>query len=317
MLRAMLVATSSTLSSDQCAAAGRFMSNVVGYAIIALGCVLIGDVIAVYTHIVLPIMAPPGTVANFVLFSAICCISFLVVFNYMSAMSLSGGTLPTREEWCAVGTGRGMRICQSCRVLKAPRAHHCGMCGVCVPKMDHHCPWINSCVGNSNQRYFFMFLLSLLVGTLFCGGQIAYALWVEKEPLHREVLESTLVVFTMVLCGAIFIAMCFFVGWYLFLMLTNQTAIEFQINRTYASGGRSRTFLGKDLPVRTPYDLGRWRNVLEVFATEGDAVLLRFQDRGPSGLVRMVLVVLWAVLPTWAPLANDGTTYRRWDDDIV
>jgi hypothetical protein len=157
-----------------------------------------------------------------------------------------------------------------------------------------------------------MFLLSLLVGTLFCGGQIAYLLQTAQDPLHREMIESTIVLFTLVLCAAIFLAMVFFVAWSLFLILTNQTAIEFQINR---GGGGAQSFLGRS-SKRSPYDLGRWRNVMEVFATAGDVLTERFQHRRPP-IVQAVLVLAWAVLPSWQPLATDGIAYRRWDDNIV
>jgi hypothetical protein len=33
------------------------------------------------------------------------------------------------------------------------------MCGSCVAKMDHHCVWINQCVGMHNYKYFLQFLI--------------------------------------------------------------------------------------------------------------------------------------------------------------
>ena len=315
-MKALAIEGAKIIGSPLCASFGQVLSNVLGYIIIALGCTLIADVIAVYTHVVLPLIAPPGTFANTALFVSMCCISFLVVFNYISAMTIPAGDLST-ELHVPVGdrVPRGVRFCNTCRMIKPPRTHHCGMCGSCVPKMDHHCPWINACVGNANQRYFFMFLLSLLIGTGFCGGQMFYAFMVDQDTLHREILDGTLVIFTMILCAAIFVAMMCFVGWYLYLLLTNQTAIEYQINR--AEGARYRGgYTGKSVPLRNPYDLGRWRNVLDVFLTDGDSFLVQFHHRGPSGL-RAFVVLVWALLPSWTPLANDGSSFTRWDEDMV
>lgn len=44
-------------------------------------------------------------------------------------------------------------ICQDCEILKSKRSRHCDTCRKCIEVFDHHCPWINNCVG---VRYFFI-----------------------------------------------------------------------------------------------------------------------------------------------------------------
>ena len=40
-----------------------------------------------------------------------------------------------------------------------PYVWHCSTCKRCVVYMDHHCPWINNCVGYYTQKLFFLFNL--------------------------------------------------------------------------------------------------------------------------------------------------------------
>lgn len=55
--------------------------------------------------------------------------------------------------------------CKSCLVKKdyrTDRIGHCPQCSQCIYKRDHHCFWIDNCVGYLNHRKFIVFLVYLL-----------------------------------------------------------------------------------------------------------------------------------------------------------
>ena len=50
------------------------------------------------------------------------------------------------------------KTCEFCKISQPGRTKHCRACGVCIVRQDHHCPWINNCVGWNNVRLFWLFL---------------------------------------------------------------------------------------------------------------------------------------------------------------
>jgi hypothetical protein len=52
-------------------------------------------------------------------------------------------------------------LCPDCEIVRTDRSRHCSVCGKCVERFDHHCPWINSCVGCGNHGVFALFIVSM------------------------------------------------------------------------------------------------------------------------------------------------------------
>ncbi|XP_077897293.1 palmitoyltransferase ZDHHC19-like [Ictidomys tridecemlineatus] len=63
-----------------------------------------------------------------------------------------------------------MPWCPTCYFHRPPRTFHCKRCNICVEEFDHHCRWVNNCVGHRNIRLYLLLLVSLC---LYLGTMLA------------------------------------------------------------------------------------------------------------------------------------------------
>lgn len=189
------------------------------------------------------------------------------------------------------------RQCSRCTRYKPPRCHHCSVCRRCVLKMDHHCPWINNCVGWRNYRYFCLFMMFLSTSCFYVIG-IFMQIFPEIVYLHVARRRGTrsarqCIMTSFMICCSILVALCILGGFHVYLVLSNQTTIEFQTNIVRRKEARKNGEF-----FRNPYDLGRSRNFHQVF--------------GPTPVCRLRWLLSW--LAPGPP--GDGLTYpslARWD----
>ncbi|XP_075777984.1 palmitoyltransferase ZDHHC3 isoform X2 [Pelodiscus sinensis] len=133
-----------------------------------IACAVVTWMLVFYADfVVLLVMLVPSrdyiySMINGILFNIL---AFLALASHFRAMLTDPGAVPkgnaTKEfiESLQLKPGQVVYKCPKCCSIKPDRAHHCSVCKRCIRKMDHHCPWVNNCVGENNQKYFVLFTM--------------------------------------------------------------------------------------------------------------------------------------------------------------
>ncbi|XP_023619933.1 palmitoyltransferase ZDHHC3 isoform X5 [Myotis lucifugus] len=140
-----------------------------------IACAIVTWFLVLYAEfVVLFVMLIPSrdyvySIINGILFNLL---AFLALASHCRAMLTDPGAVPkgnaTKEfiESLQLKPGQVVYKCPKCCSIKPDRAHHCSVCKRCIRKMDHHCPWVNNCVGENNQKYFVLFTMYIALISL-------------------------------------------------------------------------------------------------------------------------------------------------------
>lgn len=95
------------------------------------------------------------------------------------------------EDPLAVPVQRVLRIrgqtvqvkwCETCGTYRPPRSSHCRVCDNCVENIDHHCTYLNTCIGRRNYVPFLVFLSASIVAALYVVAFTAARLVLMTKP---------------------------------------------------------------------------------------------------------------------------------------
>ncbi|XP_028919527.1 palmitoyltransferase ZDHHC12 isoform X2 [Ornithorhynchus anatinus] len=147
-----------------------------------------------------------------------------------------------------------LRRCGYC-LLKPLRARHCRSCKRCVRRYDHHCPWIENCVGERNHPLFVAYLALQLV-VLVWALRLAWS-GISFEQPWGAWLRHTGLLFAAFLLLAVFSAVvALLLASHLYLVSCDTTTWEFMSPHRISYLRRRSS---------SPFDRGLLRNLGRFF----------------------------------------------------
>lgn len=192
---------------------------------------------------------------------------------------------PPLNDWVVVGLPTSdtaamdvpVKYCKSCNIWRPPRCYHCRVCDNCVETLDHHCVWLNNCVGRRNYRYFFTFVTSAtFLGLMLCGASLGHCLAYRAQLgiSFSSAISRWRTPFAMFIYGLLVTPYpASLWGYHLFLMGRGETTREYLNSHKFIKADRHR-----------PFTQGKiFKNWIAVLARPRPPTYLHFKQKYEEG----------------------------------
>ncbi|KAG5845018.1 palmitoyltransferase ZDHHC2 [Anguilla rostrata] len=164
-----------------------------------------------------------------------------------------------------------IRFCDRCQLVKPDRCHHCSVCDKCILKMDHHCPWVNNCVGFSNYKFFMLFLLYSLLYCLFIAAtdlQYFIKFWTNGLPDTQAKFH---IMFLFFAASMFSVSLSSLFGYHCWLVGKNRSTLEAFRAPAFRHGADKNGFsLGFNKNFRQVFGDEKKYWPLPIFSSQGD-----------------------------------------------
>jgi len=170
-----------------------------------------------------------------------------------------------------------VKYCKTCNIWRPPRCYHCRVCDNCVETLDHHCVWLNNCVGRRNYRYFFAFVASATLVSMYLafaslGQCLAYRS--QHGVSFTRAIDANRVPFAMFIYGLLaFPYPGSLLVYHLFLMGKGETTREYLNSHKFAKADRHLPFTQGNV----------FKNWTAVLARPRPPTYLRFKGKYEEG----------------------------------
>ena len=145
------------------------------------------------------------------------------------------------------------RACRICIIEQPLRSKHCIDCDRCVTIYDHHCPWLDNCIGEKNRLFFWWYLffecILLASSVVYLGNSVS-----KTSQFWPWAFQNFLTVLSIVVCSFFELLVTFLLCFHTYLAFSNKT--------TWEVLSRKRITYFNNIPEgHNPFNLGVSKNL--------------------------------------------------------